>query len=210
MMEYFPAVSRLMDMRLRFSFFTRVLIVLSLGGAFCSCSKVFSDTTNLNFKDANGKTISPYDYAQGHVLIPTQPAPAPDWQLKDLSGKSVKLSDFKGKVVVLNFWATWCPPCQAEIPDFIALQNKFQGKDVAIVGISLDSLQPTEVAAFVKKQGINYPVVMSSDDASAAYGADIGLPITYLIDGQGRIVGVNPSLINAGAFEKRINELLAR
>lgn len=86
---------------------------------------------------------------------------APGWQLKELEGKPVKLSDFKGKVVILKFWATWCPPCRKEIPTFVSLQKQYGEKGVVNVGVSLDEKGPGVVKPFVTKMSINYPIVMA-------------------------------------------------
>mgnify|MGYP001793262972 CR=1 FL=1 len=112
---------------------------------------------------------------------------APEWQLKALDGKSVKLSDFKGKVVILNFWATWCPPCRQEIPDFIALQKQYADKGLVIVGVSLDEGGAAVVKSFVKKMGINYPVVMGDQKPAAAYGGSQVVPAAVGIDKNGRM-----------------------
>jgi peroxiredoxin len=113
---------------------------------------------------------------------------APPWQLKDVDGKAVQLSDFKGKVVVLNFWATWCPPCRAEIPDFITLQDKYAKQGVTFVGISVDQGGPEVVSSFVKKSKINYPIVLGNMDVAEQYGVTQGIPTTFVINRQGTIV----------------------
>lgn len=117
------------------------------------------------------------------------PQAAPAWQLQSPDGKTVHSSEFKGKIVVLNFWATWCPPCQAEIPGFIELQKEYAKQGLAIVGISEDDAGSTNaVKAFVRKMGINYTVVMGNDKVAEAYNEVEGLPTTFIIDRQGRIV----------------------
>jgi cytochrome c biogenesis protein CcmG/thiol:disulfide interchange protein DsbE len=135
-------------------------------------------------------------------------AAAPNWSLKDLDGKTVKLSDFKGQVLILNFWATWCPPCVAEIPDFIEVEKEYHGKGVAVVGISIDSIQPSEVAAFAKKRGINYPVLMSTDEVAAAYGADQAVPITVVIKPDGTIADKQQGMVSKSYLENQIAKLL--
>lgn len=134
---------------------------------------------------------------------------APAWSLDDLQGKPVKLSDFKGKIVVLNFWATWCPPCVAEIPDFIEIEKEYRGKGVAVVGVSIDSLQPSEVAVFVKKAGINYPIVMSTDEVTTKYGADDGVPITLIIRPDGTIADKHLGIVTKDYLEGHIQKLLS-
>ena len=115
---------------------------------------------------------------------------APSWSLQDLNGKTINSSDFKGKMVILNFWATWCLPCRAEIPDFIEMAKQYQDKGLVIIGISLDSVQPSEVAAFVKKAGINYPIVMGNQDVAAAYGGIEAIPTTFVIDAKGKLSAI--------------------
>ncbi|MGI8436303.1 MAG: TlpA disulfide reductase family protein [Chthoniobacterales bacterium] len=133
---------------------------------------------------------------------------APGWELKNLEGKPVKLSDFKGKVVVLNFWATWCPPCRREIPDLVALQKQYAGKGLVIVGVAMDEGGPATVKPFVEKMGINYPVVMGDQKTAAAYGGIEVIPTTFIIDKTGRIAAVRQGGADRAAFEEEIKPLL--
>jgi len=166
-------------------------------------------TGKFQLRDLKGQLINFDDVGMGMNLIRVQPTLAAKWQLRDLNGKSVQLSDFKGKVVVLNFWATWCPPCKAELPDLIHLQREFSHKGAIVVGISVDSLSPSGVLAFTRKIGINYPIVMGTEELSEQYGAVYGIPITYVIDRNGTIIAINPGLLNKQAVELMINQLLA-
>jgi len=136
------------------------------------------------------------------------PKPAPGWELQDLEGKTIHSSDFKGKVVVLDFWATWCPPCRAEIPGFIELQKKYQAQGVAVVGISVDQAGSDTVKAFAEKLGINYPVVLTDAKIDAAYGGIDGLPTTFIIDRSGRIVKRHLGFTEKSEIESEIQPLL--
>jgi cytochrome c biogenesis protein CcmG/thiol:disulfide interchange protein DsbE len=131
---------------------------------------------------------------------------APAFTLVDVNGKSVSLADFKGKVVILDFWATWCPPCKREIPDFIKLQSEYGSKGVQIVGIALD--QPGKVEAFVKDNGMNYPVLMGTNEVAASYGGVEAIPTTFIIDKSGKIVTKYEGFRPKETFESQIKKLL--
>lgn len=133
---------------------------------------------------------------------------AQDFDLKDLSGKRVKLSDYKGKVVAVNFWATWCGPCRAEIPDFIKLREQYNSRGLEIIGISLDRGGPQAVANFAERFKINYPVVMGDQKTVDAYGPINAIPTTFVVDRQGRIHSRHLGLVSFNKIENTIKPLL--
>ncbi|MGB7133616.1 MAG: TlpA disulfide reductase family protein, partial [Candidatus Sulfotelmatobacter sp.] len=113
----------------------------------------------------------------GHLI-------APDFSLPDLTGKKIDLSSYRGKVVLLDFWATWCDPCREEIPDFIDLQKKYGSQGLQIIGVSMDDA-PGPVRDFDRRFKMNYPVVMGNAKTGELYGGVLGLPITFLIERDG-------------------------
>jgi len=134
--------------------------------------------------------------------------PAPGWQLKDLNGKSVKFSDFRRKVVILNFWATWCAPCRIEIPHFVELQKEYADKGFTVIGISLDDQGPEAVKKFVKQLAVDYPIVIGNEKVTEAYGRIDAIPATFVIDRQGHIVSQHLGYDDKATFEKEIQSLL--
>lgn len=132
---------------------------------------------------------------------------APDFSLPDLSGKKLNLSSYRGKVVLLDFWATWCDPCRDEIPHFIDLQNKYGDQGLQIIGVSMDD-GPEPVREFYQRYRVNYPVVMGNAKTGELYGGVFGLPIAFLIGRDGRIAMKHAGATNISVLEKEIVNLL--
>lgn len=134
---------------------------------------------------------------------------APDFSGTTLDGKTFRLSDQKGKVVLVNFWATWCGPCKMEMPDLIALQSEYASKGFTVIGLADDDL--AHVADFVPKAGLNYPVMIKPEGAQEAYGAT-GLPTSVLVDRNGKVVyamqGIDPTQSVQKLWEKQIEKVL--
>jgi thiol-disulfide isomerase/thioredoxin len=135
---------------------------------------------------------------------------APDFTLSSVSGKDVSLSDYKGKVVIVDFWATWCPPCRKGIPDLISLQNEYKD-NVAVIGISLDRENTKgSVPSFVDRMGINYPVVYFNDKVIIDFGGVNAIPTTFIIDQNGNIVKKMVGLYPKSEYESQIKELIKK
>lgn len=136
-------------------------------------------------------------------------APAADFTVTDLGGKIFQLSALKGKVVLIDFWATWCPPCREEIPHFKELYAAYGGKGLEIIGLALDPGGVADVAPFVREQQIPYPIAMGTPALVQAYGGIRGIPTTFLVDKQGRIAKKYVGYHGKEVFEGEIRTLLA-
>ncbi len=164
-----------------------------LGAGFCNCTQEKNETS------------TPMPSA-----TPTL-QPAPDFTLTDLNGKSGKLSDYRGKIVILDFWATWCGPCRMLIPHFADLYKRYKGSGLEIVGVAMDQGGAKVVKPFVEKHSMDYPNFIGNNQVAMLYGGLRGIPTTFLITRDGRIykkyVGVPPNPLVT--FENDIKSLLS-
>jgi len=120
------------------------------------------------------------------IQLLKEPVDVPAFTVRDIDGKTISLADLKGKVVLVNFWATWCPPCRAEIPDLVKLQDKYRDR-LVIVGISEDEVDPAQVKAFATAQKMNYPIVMATTELRQIFKGVAALPTTFVLDTEGKI-----------------------
>lgn len=133
---------------------------------------------------------------------------APDFDLKDSMGRTVKLSEYRGKVVLLNFWATWCGPCKIEIPWFVEFEQKFKDKGFAVLGVSMDEEGWDVVKPYLAQANVNYRVLLGTDSVAQLYGGVDSLPTSFMIDKEGRIASIHVGLVSKGDYQNDINQLL--
>jgi len=135
------------------------------------------------------------------------PDPAPDFKLTSLDGKPLTLAAFQGRVVLLNFWATWCGPCRAEVPDLVALQEKYKD-NLQIIGLDVDDDDTAEIQKYVQETGIDYPVATTPDDLRVQYGGIPALPTSFILDTEGRVVQKHVGYTDPRLYETEIRALL--
>jgi len=150
------------------------------------------------------------DGGQGSAVCTDDAKPAPmDFTLKDMNGEDLHLASLKGKVVLLNFWATWCGPCKLEMPGFIELQKQYGEQGFQVLGLSVDDT-PEQMKPFAEELGVNYPMLvgLGRDDFQEAYGPIFGLPISFWIDREGILCKTHLGIAQKEDFERELKELL--
>ena len=152
---------------------------------------------------------APQDDKTPVIRFVRDPEKAPRLPERDISGAPLSLANWNGKVVFVNFWATWCPPCREEIPEMVALQKQY-GNNLQIVGISEDDDPAANVLKFANRNGINYPIVMATPEVIAAYGGVPALPTTFVIDTEGRVVEKHAGLHPMDSYVREIRALLGQ
>jgi thiol-disulfide isomerase/thioredoxin len=138
----------------------------------------------------------------------TQSTIAPDFSLESLDGKTVRLSDLRGKAVLLNFWATWCGPCKIEMPWFVDLQKQYGSQGLQIVGVAMDDGSKEDIAKFAKDMGVNYPILIGKESVGDQYGGVPALPESFLIARDGKIVDKIVGLRGKSEIEDSIKKAL--
>lgn len=148
-----------------------------------------------------------------HFFPPAEkirPSPLPEFNLPDLSGHQHNISEWQGKILVINFWATWCPPCRKEIPDFVALQQQYADKSVQFIGIALEDKEP--VAEYIAAAKVNYPILLGGDNGIALarqLGNNVdAVPYTLIVDRQGQIIHRHPGEFSKEQLVEIITPLL--
>ena len=134
---------------------------------------------------------------------------APNFDLASLDGRRVKLSDYRGKAVLLNFWATWCSPCKVEMPWFVDLQKKYGTDGLVILGVAMDDSETPKIAEFASEMGVNYPVLLGTDKVAEDYGNVEFLPTSFYIDREGKIIGKGTGLLGRSEIEENVRKALA-
>src|SRR6476660_3761556 len=140
--------------------------------------------------------VEPADAEQVTLRFFRNPAAAPAFVARDLDGRDISTASLRGKVVLLNFWATWCPPCRAEIPDLIALQEKYRDH-LVVIGISEDEAPVETVKAFISERKVNYPIVMTTPALTKIFRGVAALPTTFVIDREGKLAQRHVGMLNA-------------
>jgi peroxiredoxin len=137
-----------------------------------------------------------------------QNVPAPDFELSSLDGRRVKLSDYRGQAVLLNFWATWCPPCKIEMPWFVDIQKQYGKDGLVVLGVAMDDTEEAKIAEFAHEMGVNYPVLLGTDQVSDDYGDVQSLPTTFYIDRNGNIVTKSVGLLGRAEIEDDVKKAM--
>jgi thiol-disulfide isomerase/thioredoxin len=133
---------------------------------------------------------------------------APALELTDLQGQRLRLADYKGRIVLLNFWATWCPPCRTEIPELVKWQQEYGGRGLQVIGITYPPQTRSEVGRFARKTKMNYPIALGTKANKALFTSSEALPVTVVIDTEGRVHGVIEGIVFADEFDAQIKPLL--
>jgi thiol-disulfide isomerase/thioredoxin len=185
------------------------VLLLSMAAAFRVRHTLAANLTSARHSIAAAahKHESGSDDEQMVIRFAKNPAPMPPFLVTDLDGNLISTAALRGKVVIVNFWATWCPPCRDEIPEMIELANRYKDK-LQIIAVSQDDASPAEVKQFAREIGINYPIVMGSNAMTAEYGGVPALPTTFVVNTDGRIVQKHEGLYPTEVYDEEVRSLL--
>ncbi|MFC1485164.1 TlpA family protein disulfide reductase [bacterium] len=197
-------------MKKRVCFFVVLFSLIILFGLFFGCKKVeVKSETSTQLAQEMIATEKVAAVAESTAAIGSKEwGDAPDFNLKSMNGEMFTLSSLKGKVIILDFWATWCPPCRKEIPGFVELQAQYKDQGLEIVGVSLDDRGWDVVKPFASEYNINYVLVVGDKDIAIKYGGITGIPTTFIIDRDGNIQKKHIGYVSKEVFEQEIKELL--
>jgi peroxiredoxin len=176
------------------------------GGAAAACAVVLAFPATRVLAERCVAACVAETVAVGHRL---GIGAAPGFTLTDASGKTVRLADFRGKVVLLNFWATWCPPCMREIPWFTEFQAKYEAEGLVVLGVSMDEGGWDAVRPLLGKMPVNYRMMLGNDAVAKEFGGVNSLPSTFLIDRAGRVAVTHEGIVDRTALERELHSLLA-
>jgi thiol-disulfide isomerase/thioredoxin len=137
-----------------------------------------------------------------------QDSPPTELTLKDINGREIRLSNYRGKIVLVNFWATWCPPCRVEVPDLIRLQRDYRSRGLQVIGVTYPPQKLAEVRRFVRRAKVNYPVALGTKETLLRFTRSETLPMTIIIGTDGRIRDIIEGILLAEEFEQKIKPLL--
>jgi thiol-disulfide isomerase/thioredoxin len=185
------------------------IVILVAGVGLLAASAAVWWSTSVRHVAATGnrsQSVSD-DGRQVVIRFAANPQPMPPFLLSDLDGEVISTASWHGKVVLLNFWATWCPPCRDEIPELIALSKRFKDR-LQIVGVSMDDGPPEDVKHFAKEMGIDYPIVMGGPTLSTEYGGVPALPTSFVVNTDGRIVQKHEGLYPIERYDSEVRSLL--
>ena len=188
------------------------LVVLGIGiGA--ARSRRIASTKVASSPNASSSASAPPASADSNAIqlikFASNPQAAPPFLVNDIDGDMISTAEWHGKVVLLNFWATWCPPCREEIPALIQLQKEYKDR-LQIIGVSMDDAdQQKVVEKFAKESGINYPILMASPELIAEYGGVPALPTSFVVNPDGRVVQKHVGLHEPAEYEAEVRSLLA-
>lgn len=178
-------------------------VLVALAGAAVVFALAPADVSFLSSSRADAES----DQTRGTTTWMGEGDPAPHFELRTMAGDVFSLEDNEGRVVVLNFWATWCAPCRVEIPDLIEMQSDFGDEAVRFVGISVDHQGEEVVRPFMEEMAFNYPVVIDDGTVSEQYGGIFALPMTFVIDRDGTIRWRKAGIVTREALAPLLNEL---
>ena len=188
----------------------RLLIIpalsLAVGLGLAGCGRSTHETADAD--DATAETAAEAVEQVAAISALPELGKAPDWELRRLDGSLLKSSELAGKVVVLDFWATWCGPCRKEIPGYVDMQEQYADDGLVVVGVSLDQTGPSIVSEFGHQYGINYPLVMGDERMVELFGGIQYIPTTFLIDRDGQVRHRKSGALAREDYEPLITSLL--